>query len=181
MPIIRTDFSRMITPRRIYAAFLACVGLWCLAIVGAPALHTLGSAGRSAADFLYLAFSHICHQLDARSLHVCGAKLGVCVRCTAIYFSFFAGLILYPFVFDLDSKKFPDTTWLLLGLGPMVIDAVLNDLGIHQSNELSRIVTGSLAGFVLALVTIPLFVEAFTQLSAQISHQGDSYYAGKTQ
>jgi uncharacterized membrane protein len=164
--------------KRIYAAFLASVGLWCLAIVAAPVLHAYGgTAGQTIADALYLGFSRICHQIDGRSLHVCGGKFGVCMRCSSIYFSFFAGLVLYPFFRSLASSKVPDKRWLLLAVVPMVIDAFLNDAGILQSGEASRVVTGSIAGFVFAFYILPLFIEALTQIFSHRTLQGDSRYA----
>jgi len=168
--------------KRIYIVFVASVALWCLAVVTAPALQSLGgTGGRSIADALYLGFSKICHQIDGRSFHVFGAKFGVCIRCTSIYFSFFFGLLLYPFFRSLDSCSVPHTRWIMLAVLPMALDAILNDFGIHQSTEATRVVTGSVAGFIFAFYILPLFIEALTQLSIRRTHQGDSRYAGQTQ
>ncbi len=167
--------------KRIYAAFLVSVGLWCVAIVVAPVLHAYdGSVGRSVADALYFGFAKICHQIDGRSLHVFGEKFGVCVRCTSIYFSFLAGLLFYPFVRSLKSNKVPDKRWLFFGILPMVIDVFLNDLGIHQSGDALRAVTGSIAGFVLAFYMLPLFIEGLTHLTFHRNLQGDTRHAGQT-
>jgi len=53
--------------------------LWCLAIAAAPLLgwHPL-----------YVFFSTICHQQPARSWHLAGEPLAVCIRCASIYFAF---------------------------------------------------------------------------------------------
>jgi len=167
--------------KRIYIAFLSSVGLWCLIIVAAPLLEVFGGAtGRSIGDALYLGLSRVCHQIDGRSLHIFGAKFGVCVRCTSIYFSFLAGLIVYPFVRPLDSTVPAGRGWLLLAVVPMAVDAVLNDLRVHQSGDVTRIVTGTLAGVVFAFYILPLVLEAFNQLSSHRRHQGDSHYAGQT-
>lgn len=168
--------------KRTYALFLASVGLWCLAIVAAPVLHTHGgSTGSSLADVLYLGFSKICHQIDGRSLHLFGAKFGVCVRCTSIYFSFFAGLLLYPVIRPIESRHVPDRRWLLLAVVPMIIDALLNDLALHQSNETTRLITGSVAGFIFAFYILPLFIDAIKQLSDSRTLKGESPYVGQTQ
>lgn len=168
--------------KRIYTAFLASVGLWCLAIVVTPLLHVFwGETGASIANGFYFGFARICHQLDERSLHLFGAKFGVCIRCTSIYFSFFAGLIVYPFARSLRSKAIPGRRWLLVAIVPMALDALLNDLGILQSGEISRIVTGSTAGFVVSFYVVPLFIDALTQLSVHRNSQGESHYAGQTQ
>jgi uncharacterized membrane protein len=167
--------------KRIYTIFLVSVGLWCVAIVAAPVLHGYGgSVGRSIGDALYFGFAKICHQIDGRSLHVFGEKFGVCVRCTSIYFSFLAGLLFYLFVRALETNNVTDKRWLIVGILPMVIDAFLNDFGIHQSGDALRAVTGSIAGFVLALYILPLFIEALTQLTFHRNLQGDTRYAGQT-
>jgi uncharacterized membrane protein len=167
--------------KRIYAAFLISVGLWCLAIVAAPVLHTFGgTVGRPVANAIYFGFSKICHQMDGRSLHVFGSKFGVCVRCTSIYFSFLFGLVIYPFIRSLESYNVLNRYWLLLGIIPMVVDAFLSDLGIHHSSDVTRAFTGSIAGFVFAFYILPLFIEALTQLFIQRNIEGDSRYAGQT-
>ena len=167
--------------KRIYTAFLISVGLWCLAIVAAPVLHAIGgTVGSPVANAFYFGFSRICHQIDGRSLHVFGSKFGVCVRCTSIYFSFLLGLVVYPFIRSLDSYNVPNRYWLLLGLIPMIVDAVLSDLGIHRSGDATRVFTGSIAGFVFAFYVLPLFIEAITQLFNQRNLEGDSRYAGQT-
>lgn len=168
--------------KRTYSVFLASVGLWCAAIVAAPVLHAYGSpVGKSIADALYLGFSKICHQLNERSFHVCGAEFGVCMRCSSIYFSFLAGILLYPLVRPLNTKTVPDRRWILVAVLPMAIDALLNDLGIHQSNETTRVLTGVLAGFVFAFYMLPLLIDAVQRLLHQRNYQGEPPYAGQTQ
>jgi len=66
------------------AALFVGTILWCLAIVAAPLFHLTP---------IYLFFSAICHQLPARSWHIHGEPLAVCIRCTAIYYGFLAGLL----------------------------------------------------------------------------------------
>jgi len=58
--------------------------VWCLAIIAAPAYHLTP---------IYVFFSAVCHQLPARSWHLHGEPLAVCIRCTAIYYGFLAGLL----------------------------------------------------------------------------------------
>ncbi len=169
-------------PKRIYTVFISAVALWCLLILAAPLLRSSGSsAGEAVSNILYAGFSRICHQLDSRSFHLLGAKFGVCVRCTSIYFSFFVGVALYPFLRRLASGSVPSLGWMILAVGPMVVDVLLNDLGIMSSTEISRIVTGSISGFVFAFFVVPVFVEATAHLFFHSTLQGDSLYAGKTQ
>jgi uncharacterized membrane protein len=168
--------------KKIYYLVLLLATLWCLAIPMAPLLKTQGGAiGRHTSDFLYFGFSRICHQFDSRSIHLFGAKLGVCVRCTSIYFSFLVGLLVVPLVRRADSHSAPATVWLLVGIAPMAFDALLNDLGILLSTDFSRIITGSLAGVVLSFFILPLLTQAMIQIFVHRKLLGDSRYAGKTE
>ena len=58
--------------------------VWCLAIFSAPIFDLVP---------VYAFFSSICHQLPARSWHIHGELLAVCIRCTAISIGFLAGLL----------------------------------------------------------------------------------------
>jgi len=69
--------------KKTYAALLAGATLWCLSIVAAPMFRL---------PWVYVFFSRICHQDPARSWHLAGEPLAVCIRCTSIYFAFTASL-----------------------------------------------------------------------------------------
>jgi uncharacterized membrane protein len=69
--------------KKTYAALLAGATLWCLSIVAAPMFGL---------PWVYVFFSRICHQDPARSWHLAGEPLAVCIRCTSIYFAFTASL-----------------------------------------------------------------------------------------
>jgi len=168
--------------KKIYSFVLLSTALWCLAIIMAPLLKSHGGdVGNHAADVLYFGFSRICHQFDSRSIHLFGAKLGVCVRCSSIYLSFLAGLLIVPQVRRGGPRSIPGSLWLLAGIAPMALDALLNDLGILLSTDVSRIITGSLAGVVLSFFILPLLTEAITQIFVHRNLPGDTRYAGKTE
>ena len=61
------------------AALIIGSTLWCLAILAAPILPLAP---------VYDFFSKICHQDPARSWHIFGHSLPVCIRCASIYFAF---------------------------------------------------------------------------------------------
>ena len=67
---------------------------WCLAIVAAPYFHS---------GPIYFFFSTICHQLPARSWHIQGEPLGLCIRCTSISLGFLAGQL---------AIRTPNVRWL---------------------------------------------------------------------
>ncbi len=110
-----------------YAAVLAGSTLWCVAIIAAPMLH-LG--------WVYEFFSRICHQDPARSWHLSGAVLPVCIRCASIYFAFAVSLWLG---FRLSTR------WLRAALVFMAVEFIVARLFVDAAAL--RAISGVLAGF----------------------------------
>jgi len=76
--------------------FLAVVG-WAALVVSAPLLGRRalgGGLGVMAASAGYLTGGMVCHQRPERSFHLAGAQLPVCGRCTGLYVSAAAGVLL---------------------------------------------------------------------------------------
>ena len=94
-----------------YTLILVATIVWCAAIVLAPVLATMGNAPRISAE-MYQFFGKVCHQIDSRSLHIGGEKFAVCARCSAIYFSFLAMLLVYPFLPKITIKE--SRLWILV-------------------------------------------------------------------
>jgi uncharacterized membrane protein len=158
---------------RLYILFTILVAFWCAGIIAAPLL-THANLIKSA-DLVYSFFSHICHQEDARSFHVEGEKLGVCIRCTAIYFGFLAGLLLMPLCGALKRMRVPNKTILIAIVLPMVIDVVLNDFGLHPSTAITRVITGAIFGIAMPWWILPLYIEACIQLIRNKKNQSLTY------
>ncbi|MBI3006549.1 MAG: DUF2085 domain-containing protein [Ignavibacteriales bacterium] len=170
----------MISPNRTYNTLLALVTVWCIAIVAAPLLAAGGEVSGPAGSLLYEGFSRICHQIDARSFHIAGEKLGVCVRCSSIYFGFLATLIAIPFIVSPNRLRTPSIQWLFLALAPMIVDVLSYNLGIQSSPVMARLVTGILAGAILPLYIVPSLLEAVGQIKMSLYKAG-GFYARKTQ
>ncbi len=148
-----------------YGVILVGAALWCAAIVLAPVLsvsQAFGSAGKLLYDF----FSPICHQMDERSFHIAGAKLGVCARCTSIYFGFLAGSLLYPTVRKIRRPAVPDRWVLLAAFLPMLLDVLSGIAGVHEITITTRTITGTIAGVFLPFVVIPAAIEAVCEFVA---------------
>jgi uncharacterized membrane protein len=163
---------------RVYLILLFLTALWCFGILLAPALH---ASHPVAASIVYSAYSPICHQVDGRCFHLFEAQWSVCIRCSAIYFSFFFSLLFYPLFHRLASPSFPGRWWIALAVAPMVIDVLLNFAGIHPSAPLTRTITGVLFGSVLPLYIVPPLLEGVAQLRNQFSARGGLFYARKAQ
>ncbi|MFW5990662.1 MAG: DUF2085 domain-containing protein [Candidatus Nanoarchaeia archaeon] len=110
------------------------------------------------ADSTYVAFSLVCHQKPERSFHLAGSQMPVCQRCFAIYMGAFLGGLFYSF-----SNKIP-LSYLFLALLPMAIDGVGQLFGVWQSNYLSRVFTGALAGGAGMLFIMPALMEIVESL-----------------
>ena len=137
---------------------------WCVLIVAAPLLASFGGRSAVAASYLYEMFSRVCHQLDSHSFHIAGLKFGVCVRCTAIYATFFVGMILFPLLKRTTVAAQKSSLILLISLIPMGIDVGLSTFGIHESNTLTRMSTGTLFGLALSIVLMPTLEEVTDDL-----------------
>lgn len=107
------------------------------------------------------AFSGLCHQLPARSLHVGETPLAVCDRCLGIY----TGLLLGALVLPLVSGR---ARWLHRNAGlavaaalvPLAIDWLGPVLGGWSNGPMSRVVTGGLFGIVTGLLVAYAVVSA---------------------
>ena len=124
----------------IYISLLFLTFIWCITILLAPYLK---SNNYSSSILIYFWFSKICHQLPERSFYFCGEKLAVCQRCTAIYFSFLAGILLYPLIRKINEK------WLrcffYISIIIIVIDFLFGYINILQST-ITILISGSLFG-----------------------------------
>ena len=160
--------SPNILPRQriIYGVILSIALVWCAGILIAPLWAGATDFRGNVSAFIYLLFSKNCHQLDDRSLHLCGNKLGVCSRCTFIYFSFLGATILYPFIRKLNNIQLPALWILLLGTSLVIIDAGMDIFDLAQNTFMSREITGGILGAILPFYLIPgtirLFEEFFT-------------------
>jgi uncharacterized membrane protein len=168
---------------RIYILFTFLVALWCAGILAAPVLHHAGFSG--IANSSYSFFSRICHQNDASSFHVEGEKFGVCIRCSAIYFGFLAGLLLLPLSGALKGIRVPKPMLMIAFMIPMLVDVALNDTGLHMSTTMTRAATGILFGGAMPWYIVPILIEACSQLihkkKIQSLDSGVCEYVRKTQ
>lgn len=153
---------------RIYIVVLSLSVLWCLFIVLAPFLLSLGGVYEDISDFLYWFYSPVCHQDDIRSLHLFGETLAVCSRCSTLYFAFLIGTIIYPYVKKISDVNLPSVWFLLVASALMLIDALSDITGIYINTHITRSITGFILGFVLVFYIVPGFInfshEIFTFL-----------------
>jgi uncharacterized membrane protein len=149
--------------RVVYTVILMIALLWCGGILLAPLWQGEPDFRGSVSDFLYTFFSASCHQLPERSLFLAGAKLGVCSRCTMIYFGFLLTTIIYPFVKKLSNIELPALWILFTGVALVALDAGLEIFHLHNNSFFSREITGAILGMILPFYIIPGTVRLFEE------------------
>ena len=149
--------------RVVYTVILMVALLWCGGILLAPHWQGEPDFRGSVSDFLYTFFSASCHQLPERSLFLDGAKLGVCSRCTMIYFGFLLTTIIYPFVKKLSNIELPSLWILFTGVALVALDSGLEIFHVHNNTFFSREITGAIIGMILPFYIIPGSVRLFEE------------------
>lgn len=145
----------------IYCLILVFSLLWCGAILLAPLWHNTHGILGGVSDALYNFFAASCHQQDSRSFHIGEEKLGVCSRCTFIYFGFLLAVIAYPFIRKLSNLDLPPIIYLLIAATLMILDAGLDTFNLLKNTFISREITGVIMGFVLPFYIIPGTIRLF--------------------
>jgi uncharacterized membrane protein len=107
------------------------------------------------------AFSGLCHQLPARSLHVGGTPLAVCDRCLGIYTGLLLGVILLPLV-SRRARRLHRNAGLAIAISlvPLAIDWLGPVVGGWSNGPVSRVATGGLFGAVAGLLVTYAVVSA---------------------
>jgi uncharacterized membrane protein len=106
----------------------------------------LGAVGAA----IDLAFTPLCHRLTERTLVLAGVPMPLCSRCAGI----FAGVALGA-IFAL--PRIPLARWraIIAATGAlMLLDVVTQELGVHPIWHLSRVLTGALFGYAIAVAVI---------------------------
>lgn len=156
---------------------LICAAVcWCGAIIAAPAAAASDGPVRIAGNAVYAFFSTVCHQWDSHSFHLFGRKLPVCIRCCAIYFSFLAGIVLYPSAGIRIERRFGARAILIAASAGMIADVALSALGISESSTATRLATGGWFGLLAAFVLTPLLGE----LIRSLRHPGTFLHNNRT-
>jgi uncharacterized membrane protein len=148
-----------------YSMILVGGAVWCSAIILAPVFVSSSGILRETGKFLYAFFSPICHQLDARSFFIHGMPFGVCSRCSAIYFGFLIGTLIYPAVQKIGRSEIPSRWVLLLSCIPMFVDAFPWRFGMYEATLATRAISGSIAGFALVFFIVPAAIQGVSELT----------------
>jgi uncharacterized membrane protein len=154
-----------------YAVILTGVIVWCGGILLAPVCTAAGGDGATVGQALYQFYQPICHQIPERSFSVAAHPLGVCVRCSSIYFAFLAGTLLFPFFRPFVNPDVPARWILLVAAVPMLIDATWIGPWLYQVTSLTRTISGAFFGLVLPFVLLPAALQAVRELFSNVYQQ----------
>ncbi|MEM3030679.1 MAG: DUF2085 domain-containing protein [Candidatus Micrarchaeia archaeon] len=85
-----------------------------------------------------------------------GFKFGMCARDTAIFFGMLLGGLAAPLVVGAAGRKWPNKWLLVAAMVPIAVDGVTQFLGLRESTNALRLLTGGLIGVVMPLYIIPI-------------------------
>ena len=110
-------------------------------------------------DILSFLGGGICHQRADRTFNIDILYMPVCSRDTGIYLGIFISLITIILLERRIKGEFPSLKIVLVTVGVFLImglDVVLSFLGIIESNNIIRLITGFLTGWFMVLLLLPL-------------------------
>ena len=100
-------------------------------------------------NFIYSAGDFLCHQRLDRSIIINENQMPFCARCTAIWLGLAIGIAFAVFYKAELNDKF--VIAILIGLIPIGIDGTGQLVGLWESTNLIRIITGLLIGFICGI------------------------------
>ena len=112
-------------------------------------------------NFVYSMGDRLCHQKAERSFSINGNEMPFCSRCTAIWLGLAIGLGLMVFYLIELNEKFLFV--IIIGIVPVGIDGIGQLLGLWESTDIIRLITGLLAGGICG-VTIGVIIDELKTL-----------------
>ena len=167
-----------------YKVYMLVMALFTLPIFITP---FLAASGNSAADGIYWFYGLTCHQQVSRSIcyfpdsgisdcsdvaahyrayevekgGLAGYPFPVCARDIGIYFAALLSGILMLLLKKTDVGIVPNPLWFIIALIPIGLDGGTQLIGLRESTNFLRLLTGGIAGFAFSFYCIPLLNRAF--------------------
>ncbi|MBN2198851.1 MAG: DUF2085 domain-containing protein [Candidatus Aminicenantes bacterium] len=157
--------SSGLRPSRAAAVFyiLSLLGAGCL-VASTFLAPWLAARESILAEPLYRMFSHVCHQIPSRCLHISGHPMAVCGRCLGVYLGIFLGCLIYPFWRGWGNIRLP-ARWVFPAFSfPLAFDVLGNALRLWDSSVGLRLASGFFWGAVL-----PFY---FLAAAAELAYRG---------
>jgi uncharacterized membrane protein len=128
-------------------------------VIGAILVPILAYLGiEPLAGTLFTWYHSICEQIPAHAFFIFGHQMAMCARNFSLYASLWAGSIVFRFVRD----RIRPLDWKLavLLMLPMALDGGTQLFGWRESNDLLRVITGTLFGLGVCWLALPFVEEA---------------------
>ncbi len=113
-------------------------------------------------NLIYSAGDRLCHQKMERSFFINGNQMPFCIRCTAIWLGIALGLGMMVFYKIKLDKKF--LILILVGILPIGADGIGQLLGLWESSNIIRLVTGLTIGIICGM-TIGIIIDELREIS----------------
>jgi uncharacterized membrane protein len=134
--------------------------LFVLGSICAPYLSFLGL--ETVAKYVYGIYGLSCHQVPSRSFFIFDHQMAVCARC----FSFYLSMLAFGILLSLMDVRPLDRKISFLLILPILMDVLLQTLGIKESTNLLRVTTAVLLSLSLSFSLYPrakTSIERFTK------------------
>jgi uncharacterized membrane protein len=134
--------------------------LFILGSISAPYLSYLGHGG--IAKYIYGFYGISCHQIPSRSFFIFDHQIAICARC----FSFFASMFVFGILLSLKGVQPLNRKVAFLLALPILVDVLLQTLGIKESTHLLRVTTATLLSLSISFYIYPrikISIEQFTK------------------
>jgi uncharacterized membrane protein len=107
-------------------------------------------------------FSNACHQIPERSFFLFGEPMAVCARCYGVYAGYAAGTAAWFLLRKRLKSGTPKPALFVACLAPAAVDFVLSHLGLFESSNGLRMLTGSAAGAAVPFYLLPAVLDLVT-------------------
>jgi uncharacterized membrane protein len=114
---------------------------------------------------IHKAFRVLCHQKTERCFYVSGHPMAVCSRCFAVYASFLTVGLAFGTWRSLTKRCWEEIPLWSLGVLalPMALDGLTQLVGLRESTQAIRTITGTLVGAGVGLFVYPFLGRAFLE------------------
>lgn len=93
-----------------------------------------------------------------------GYKFPVCSRDVAIYLAMLIGLLALPFVRKIEMEDWPNKWIIVAAAVPIAIDGTTQLVGLRESSNLLRVITGAIIGVALSFYLLPVINSLYSFL-----------------
>ncbi|MFA6489073.1 MAG: DUF2085 domain-containing protein [Candidatus Micrarchaeia archaeon] len=93
-----------------------------------------------------------------------GYKFPVCARDMGIYLAMFLGLLILPFVQKIEGEGWPNKWIIATAAVPIALDGGTQLIGLRESSNLLREITGAIVGVVLPFYIVPMLNSLYSFL-----------------